>query len=278
VDIAIVAVDAKQARHGTGIDAAAGTEGREGKESITLFRRLAYNAQTDESLLECRPLHGRSHQIRVHLAWLGFPIADDPMYCPDALAALQARDAALIAAERAGAECAAADARVEATPPVGSCATEAPNTVPDNASAAGISVAGAGEGACSSAPSSSSLSSAASQPRAAQPLEAAARAICAACRYGPRKEFNVMQRLCRGISLHSWSYCRRPARASSSRVASDGGGALIEATDSVRDEVATAGAPTLDTLGCYLVGPTVATAAHWCFTSPLPDWSLRFVQ
>jgi len=282
VDIAIVAVDAKQARHGTGIDAAAGKEGRdgrEGKESITLFRRLAYDAQTDESLLECRPLHGRSHQIRVHLAWLGFPIADDPMYCPDALAALQARDAALIAAEGADAARVAADAPVEAALPVGSCATDA---APGDVSAAGISAAVAGAGASATGP----LSSAASQATATQPLEAAARAICAACRYGPRKEFNVMQRLCRGISLHSWSYCRRPVRAPSSLVASDGwagcaatrGQGSVDGSGSIAAEGTAAGTPTLDTPGCYLVGSSVATAAQWCFTSPLPDWSLRFLQ
>jgi hypothetical protein len=297
VDIAIVAVDAKQARHGTGIDAAAskesrdGKEGsREGKESITLFRRLAYDAQTDESLLECRPLHGRSHQIRVHLAWLGFPIADDPMYCPDALAALQARDVALIAAERADAERAAADA-----PAALAGSTAAPNggAASSGASGARISVAEAGAGASAS----SSVSSAASQAPAPRPPEAAARAICAACRYGPRKEFNVMQRLCRGISLHSWSYCRRPARASSSRVASGCEGAMtatagregMDGSGSVAAEGTAAGAegmdgsgsgsvPTLDTPGCFLVGSSVATAAHWCFTSPLPQWSLRFFQ
>jgi tRNA pseudouridine synthase 9 len=33
--------------------------------------------------LECKPLTGRTHQIRVHLKHLGYPIANDPLYCCD---------------------------------------------------------------------------------------------------------------------------------------------------------------------------------------------------
>ena len=33
------------------------------------------------SIVICSPLTGRSHQIRVHLQFLGFPIANDPIYC-----------------------------------------------------------------------------------------------------------------------------------------------------------------------------------------------------
>ncbi|NLI76815.1 MAG: RluA family pseudouridine synthase [Candidatus Riflebacteria bacterium] len=32
------------------------------------------------SLVEARPLTGRQHQVRVHLAWLGCPLAIDPVY------------------------------------------------------------------------------------------------------------------------------------------------------------------------------------------------------
>lgn len=50
----------------------------EGKESQTLFTRISFNGVT--SLVECRPTTGRMHQIRVHLQYLGFPIANDHLY------------------------------------------------------------------------------------------------------------------------------------------------------------------------------------------------------
>ncbi|EPQ55476.1 pseudouridine synthase [Gloeophyllum trabeum ATCC 11539] len=52
----------------------------EGKEAKTIFKRLHYDENTDSSVLHCRPLTGRSHQIRVHLQYLGYPIANDPIY------------------------------------------------------------------------------------------------------------------------------------------------------------------------------------------------------
>lgn len=79
-----------------------------GKDARTVFKRLAYYApQTEEceedvstesvarftpegvpwknkegySIVRCRPLTGRTHQIRVHLQFLGHPISNDPIYC-----------------------------------------------------------------------------------------------------------------------------------------------------------------------------------------------------
>ncbi|EIM80852.1 pseudouridine synthase [Stereum hirsutum FP-91666 SS1] len=52
----------------------------EGKTAQTIFTRLHYDANTDTSVLHCRPLTGRSHQIRVHLQYLGHPVANDPIY------------------------------------------------------------------------------------------------------------------------------------------------------------------------------------------------------
>lgn len=50
----------------------------EGKLCATQFERLSYNGRT--SLVLCKPLSGRTHQIRVHLRYLGYPIANDPIY------------------------------------------------------------------------------------------------------------------------------------------------------------------------------------------------------
>jgi tRNA pseudouridine32 synthase/23S rRNA pseudouridine746 synthase len=55
-----------------------------GKPATTRWRFLATAAQFAEmpatSLVEVEPLTGRSHQIRVHLAELGCPIAGDRLY------------------------------------------------------------------------------------------------------------------------------------------------------------------------------------------------------
>ena len=83
-----------------------------GKEARTIFKRLAYypprqnrgdgltqveDIRTDRekardskmvwkakegySIVRCLPLTGRTHQLRVHLQYLGHPIANDPIYC-----------------------------------------------------------------------------------------------------------------------------------------------------------------------------------------------------
>lgn len=49
-----------------------------GKESLTIFKRISTNGR--ESIVECHPITGRTHQIRVHLAHLNHPISNDPMY------------------------------------------------------------------------------------------------------------------------------------------------------------------------------------------------------
>lgn len=71
-----------------------------GKEARTVFKRLAYypppggETETDEpevqgkpwakkkgySVVRCMPVTGRTHQLRVHLQFLGHPIQNDPIY------------------------------------------------------------------------------------------------------------------------------------------------------------------------------------------------------
>lgn len=49
-----------------------------GKDAITHFRVLErFNNNT---LIECKLETGRTHQIRVHLAYIGYPVNNDPLY------------------------------------------------------------------------------------------------------------------------------------------------------------------------------------------------------
>lgn len=53
---------------------------RDGKEAITLIRPMRYFSDIDASLIECYPLTGRQHQIRLHLFAAGAPILGEPLY------------------------------------------------------------------------------------------------------------------------------------------------------------------------------------------------------
>lgn len=50
----------------------------DGKPSVTRWKVCSRNGQT--SLLELEPVTGRTHQLRVHCAYMGFPILGDPQY------------------------------------------------------------------------------------------------------------------------------------------------------------------------------------------------------
>ncbi|KAI3644264.1 hypothetical protein MP228_010428 [Amoeboaphelidium protococcarum] len=54
-----------------------------GKHAETEFTRLAYDETIDQSIVQCKPITGRSHQIRVHLRYLGHPIVNDSIYNND---------------------------------------------------------------------------------------------------------------------------------------------------------------------------------------------------
>src|SRR5204863_7348677 len=53
----------------------------EAKDAETIFRVLASTA--DSALVKARPLAGRTHQIRVHLAACGHPVLGDSLYGND---------------------------------------------------------------------------------------------------------------------------------------------------------------------------------------------------
>ena len=73
---------------------------RSGKAALTRYRTLSCWGEA-ASLLECRLATGRTHQIRVHLAWTGHPVIGDRVYGRSGgrrLAALPPAAAGLIAA------------------------------------------------------------------------------------------------------------------------------------------------------------------------------------
>jgi len=61
-----------------------------GKPSCTHFKLLEY--KDGHSLVECRPITGRTHQIRIHCKFLGFPILNDILYGSASSAEREPRD------------------------------------------------------------------------------------------------------------------------------------------------------------------------------------------
>jgi len=61
---------------------------QEGKPSLTRYKVLSDDGQT--SLLALTPVTGRTHQLRVHCAHMGFPILGDPQYGSEASRKLSA--------------------------------------------------------------------------------------------------------------------------------------------------------------------------------------------
>ena len=51
-----------------------------GKDAVTNVKVL--DRFRDFTLIECKLETGRTHQIRVHLAYIGYPILGDPVYGP----------------------------------------------------------------------------------------------------------------------------------------------------------------------------------------------------
>lgn len=72
VDVPVATIDP-----GNGIRAA---DAEKGKPSKSIFKKIEYDPDNDITVVSCFPVTGRSHQLRVHLQWLGFPIVGDIQY------------------------------------------------------------------------------------------------------------------------------------------------------------------------------------------------------
>jgi 23S rRNA-/tRNA-specific pseudouridylate synthase len=55
-------------------------EENEPKYAETDFEKLFYDEKSNTSIVMALPRTGRTHQIRIHLRYLGYPIANDPCY------------------------------------------------------------------------------------------------------------------------------------------------------------------------------------------------------
>lgn len=55
-----------------------------GKPSKTLYQAVAYDEVNDISRVLLTPVTGRSHQLRVHMMHIGYPITGDQLYHPNA--------------------------------------------------------------------------------------------------------------------------------------------------------------------------------------------------
>ena len=53
-----------------------------GKQALTLYEHLEYDEAKDVSRVLLTPITGRSHQLRVHLQYIGHPITGDKLYHP----------------------------------------------------------------------------------------------------------------------------------------------------------------------------------------------------
>lgn len=66
-----------------------------GKPAQSLFKLVSFDKLSNTSFICCRPLTGRSHQLRVHLQWLGFPVVNDVQYGGSEMLTIDSQDGIL---------------------------------------------------------------------------------------------------------------------------------------------------------------------------------------
>ena len=75
-------VDAALARSANNRKKIAISKSTSARHAVTHYRRTASFAEGQVSLVECRLETGRTHQIRVHMAYIGHPVLGDALYGP----------------------------------------------------------------------------------------------------------------------------------------------------------------------------------------------------
>jgi len=73
-------VNAALARSANNRKKIAVSKSNEARHAVTHYRRLESYADNQVSLIECRLETGRTHQIRVHMAYIGHPVLGDKLY------------------------------------------------------------------------------------------------------------------------------------------------------------------------------------------------------
>ena len=53
-----------------------------GKPAVTYFNVMSRDINNDTTLVDLRPITGRTHQLRVHMEFIGHPILGDDLYAP----------------------------------------------------------------------------------------------------------------------------------------------------------------------------------------------------